>query len=350
MFVMESDTTNLFQPVFFVFFQRFFSFKQAKILNVFRRPFCLNLSPSAFFLEKIAEERVPTAKPVNFQDQEIREGSVLELTAEVDGFPSPIVEWHKGSTLIKSTKGVFLSNDKTLYKLKIAKASLGDTGNYKIIATNKLDSASFSAHVAVKPKPAFIKGLEDQDVYDDTPAVFEVEVDHADTVSWFLDNEPVSDDEEFEFQQSGSLYSYTIKQVHPADSGKYECRAVNKFGTVTTSCRLKVLEKNGPMINIDLPEEVECQKGGEFELKFDVEGDPSPEVFIYKDEKSIDRNEKRNCRPVVTRMGRTYLFFLADLKESDSGTYVIEAENSSGLVEKEFQMKVTGELALQLFC
>ena len=320
------------------------------IHQFFRTTFYLNLSPFNFcFLEKIPEEKIPTCKPVQFQqDQEIKEGSVLELTADVDGFPTPIVEWYKGSTLIKSTKGVFISNDKTLHKLKISKASLTDTGDYKIVAKNKLKSVSYSAHVAVKPKPAFNKSLEDLEVYDETPAVFEVEVVHADTVSWFLDNEPVSEDEDFEFQQSGSLYSFTIKQVQPADSGKYECKAVNKFGTVNSSCLLKVLEKNGPMIKIDLPKEIECQEGGEFEVKFDVEGDPSPEVFFYKNEQPIDENEKRDGRPVVTRMGRTYLFFLADLKQSDSGTYVIEAENSSGLVEKEFQLIVNGEL--NLFC
>ena len=317
-----------------------------QIPQFFRTTFYLNHSPLNFcFIEKIPEERIPTCKPVQFpQDQEIREGSVLELTVDVDGFPTPTVEWFKGSTLIKSTKGVFISNDKALHKLKISKASLTDTGDYKIVAKNKLDSTSHSAHVAVKPKPAFNKGLEDVEVYDETPAVFEVEVVHADTVTWFLDNEPVPEDEDFEFQQSGSLYTYVIKQVHPADSGKYECKAINKFGTVTSSCMLKVLKKNGPMIKIDLPEEVECEVGGEFELKFEVDGDPSPEVFFFKNEQPIDENEKRNGRPVVTRMGRTYLFFLPDLKESDSGTYVIEAENSSGLVEKEFQLKVNGKI------
>ena len=267
---------------------------------------------------------------------------MLELTAEVDGLPVPTVQWYKGSALIKSSKGTFLSNEKTLHKLKISKTTLSDTNDYKIVATNKLSTATHSARIAIKPKPSFSKSLSDIEVYDESPAVFEVEVDHAETVSWFLDSEPVSEDEDFEFQHSGNVYSYTIKQVHPSDTGKYECRAVNNFGTVTTSCRLNVLQKNGPMIKIDLPEQVDFKVGETFELKFDVEGDPSPEVFFFKNEKAISEDEERDGRPVITKMGRTYLFFLADLKESDSGTYVIEAENSSGLVEKEFQLNVTG--------
>jgi len=293
---------------------------------------------------------------LNFKDQEIKEGGSLELTAEVDGYPSPAVEWFKDSITIKSSKSVVISNDKTSHILKISKTTTDDAGEYKVVATNKAASASFSADISVKAKgdkPKFTKELTDIEVNDMEAALFEVEVDHADSVSWFLDDLAISDDEDFEFKHRGNHFSYKIKSVTPEDGGKYECRATNKLGTAISSCQLQVntpdesdgKQKDGqPVITVDIPADgvVECKEGESFELKFDVAGEPSPEVFFYKGDDPI---EDDNGRAVITKMGRTYRFFIPDLKESDAGLYIIEAEiGGSGLVvDKEFEIKVAGK-------
>ncbi|XP_066917491.1 muscle M-line assembly protein unc-89-like [Clytia hemisphaerica] len=291
--------------------------------------------------EKIPDDEAPSIDAESFQDMDIKEGETLELIANIKGFPVPTIEWYKGSTVVKSTKRIILSNDKSVYKLKITRASLEDAGDYKIVATNKVSTASLSANVIVGCEPKFGKELTDFEVDDMDPAVFEVEVDHADSVTWFLDDEPVSEDEDFEFKQMESHYSYTIRSVNPSDHGKYEARATNKYGTTSSTCQLVVKVPTLPVINIDIPNNgvVECKEGESFELKFDVEGEPAPEVFFFKDEESM---EKENGRAVITRIGRTHWgFFMSDLKESDSGKYVIEAETKAGVVEKEFEIKVT---------
>lgn len=306
-----------------------------------------------FYTERAPLDRRPTVNAQNFKDQDIKEGSSLELTAGVDGYPLPKVEWFKDSVSLKSSKSVLISSDKTSHKLKISKIRSEDAGEYKLVATNKVASASFSADINVKTKgnkPKFTKGLADIKVNDLEAALFEVEVDHADSVAWFLDDQAISDHEDFEFKQRGNHFSYKINSVTPEDSGKYECRATNKVGTSISSCQLQVIadeadgKKDGqPTITVDIPDDgvVECQEGEPFELNFDVAGEPTPEVFFYKGDDPI---EDCDGRAVITRMGRTYRFFIPDLNKSDAGVYVIEAESGgSGLVvDKEFEIKVTG--------
>ena len=313
----------------FVSFNKVFYCYSFTFIIVFYTSIC-------YHLEKIPDDVRPTVTAVKFQDQEIKEGEPLELIADIAGYPTPTIEWYRGSTSLSASKRVLISHEKSSYKLRISKASLEDAGEYKIVATNKVASASYSADITVKAKgtkPKFTKELADVEVDDLESIVFEVEVPNADSVSWFLDDLAVSDDEDFEFTQKGNRYSYKIKQVNPEDSGKYECRATNKHGTTVSSCQLVVNEiadkvdgKDGkPVINVDLPEDgfIEREEGQDFELNFDVSGEPAPEVFFYKDD---DPLEDDNGRAVITRMGRTYRFFIPDLKKSDSGIYVIEAE------------------------
>ena len=48
-------------------------------------------------------------------------------------------------------------------------------------------------------------------------------------------------------------------------------------------------------------------------------------------------------RAVVTRMGRRHLFFMGDLKKSDSGKYSVEVENDGGKISKDFELDIKGK-------
>ena len=303
------------------------------------------------FSEKVPDDACPVITPKKLKDINITVGESIDFEASIVGYPVPAIEWLKDSKPLKKAKRVITTHKDNLYKLSITGATLEDAGEYQVVAKNKVASASFSADVTVSPKPTapkFIKELADQEVSDMEPVLFEVEVKDCDQVSWFLDNVAVEDDEEFEFKKDGDIYSFSIASVNPEDSGKYECRATNKIGTVSSYCQLTVNEvvkdqEDGkgdglPIIKTELPDEVVQVKEGErFEVSFTITGEPTPEVFFYKGDDPLEDSDYVE----ISRKGDTYTFTIPELKEEDSGLYIVEVESTTGLVEREFEIKVS---------
>lgn len=299
----------------------------------------------------------PVITPKKFQDTKLIVGDNVEFEAFVEGYPSPTVEWLKDSTPIKkSNKKIKMTSDKLSHKLSINTVTIDEAGEYKIVAKNKIASVSFAADLTIEPKPSppeFITELKNTEVSDMDPVVFEVEVKNCDKLSWYLDDLAISDDEDYEFSQDGDKYSYKIISVNPEDSGKYECRATNKHGTTSSSCQLTVNEiealeadaEDGkmkdpvPVIQTDVPEEaMEKMEGDRFEVSFAIAGEPTPEVFFYKDDDPLEDSE----RVEIAKEGNVYNFIIEALTLEDAGLYVVEVEGATGLVEKEFEIKVSG--------
>ena len=306
------------------------------------------------YVEKAPDEVRPVITPKKFQDAHLNVGERLELQASIDGYPTPDVEWFKDSIPLVMTKRISISNVKSLHKLSIKAALIEDAGEYKLVAKNKVASASYSADLTVGPEPAppeFTTKLHDQEVSDMDQVTFEVSVKNCDKLSWFLDDLPISDDEDYEFNQTGENYSYRIKSVNPEDSGKYACKAVNKHGSTSSSCQLTVNEieqevkddvdgkKDGePVIQSDVPETpIQTIEGERFEVTFNISGEPTPEVFFYKDDDPLEDSDRVQINNVDGR----YTFIIESISAEDAGAYVVEVEGTSGLVEREFQIKVS---------
>ena len=92
-----------------------------------------------------------------------------------------------------------------------------------------------------------------------------------------------------------------------------------------------------PTVKVDLPRDgiAKCKEGQDLELKFDVPEDAN--LTFFKNGKELDMG-----RAVVTRMGRSNLFFMGDLRNSDSGKYTVEVENDGGKITKDFEIDVKG--------
>ena len=95
-----------------------------------------------------------------------------------------------------------------------------------------------------------------------------------------------------------------------------------------------------PTVNVKLPKDgiVNIKEGEAFELNFEVSDDS--EAIFYKGDNRIDDMG----RAVVTRMGRTFRFYIPEVKESDSGQYIMEVQGESGITNKSFKIKVQGML------
>lgn len=88
---------------------------------------------------------------------------------------------------------------------------------------------------------------------------------------------------------------------------------------------------------------IEKTEGETFEVTFKIPGDPTPEVFFYKDEEPFEDSKHTQ----ITNNKDEWTLVISDLTEADSGIYVVEAENDNGLVEKEFEIDVARKCCLK---
>ena len=278
----------------------------------------------------------------------------MKLEAEVTGHPAPLVEWQLNGVKVDRLRRVTLSKDKNTHALAIQKTAKEDSGEYKIIAKNKVSSTSFTANVSIfenekEEPPKFLKSLKDLTVDDRDFVKFEVEIENCDKVIWLLDENEVEDDEDFQFQQAGNLYTFSIQSIDVADSGFYECHATNKHGTSKSSCKLDVNKREEtptkdqelPKINSNIADDVlEYEPDSKLELSFEIETSSPTEINVYKDEDLIETGDEHFQ---IIKKGSILKLKIDKLSTKDSGFYVVEAENEAGLTDKEIEIKVKGK-------
>ena len=278
----------------------------------------------------------------------------MKLEAEVTGHPAPLVEWQLNGVKVDRSRRVTLSKDKNTHALAIQKTAKEDSGEYKIIAKNKVSSTSFTANVSIfenekEEPPKFLKSLKDLTVDDRDFVKFEVEIENCDKVIWLLDENEVEDDEDFQFQQAGNLYTFSIQSIDVADSGFYECHATNKHGTSKSSCKLDVNKREEtptkdqelPKINSNIADDVlEYESDSKLELSFEIETSSPTEINVYKDEDLIETGDEHFQ---IIKKGSILKLKIDKLSTKDSGFYVVEAENEAGLTDKEIEIKVKGK-------
>lgn len=289
-----------------------------------------------------------------FQDLDIEVSQPMKLEAEVTGHPAPLVEWQLNGVKVDRSRRVALSKDKNIHALSIQKTAKEDSGEYKIIAKNKVSSTSFTANVNIFEKekeepPKFIKSLKDLTVNDRDFVKFEVEIENCDKVIWLLDENELEDDEDFQFQQAGNVYIFSIQSIDVADEGFYECHATNKYGTSKSSCKLNVSKREEtPAKDLELPkitsniadDVLEYETDAKLELSFEIATSSSTEINVYKNEDLIEAGDEHLQ---IVKKGSIVKLKIDKLATGDSGFYVIEAENEAGLTEKEIEIKVKGK-------
>ena len=97
-----------------------------------------------------------------------------------------------------------------------------------------------------------------------------------------------------------------------------------------------------PIINANITDEfLEFECGSAFELSFEIDASSPTEINLYKDEEIIEAGDKH----IKIMKERNIIKLKIDkLSPGDSGFYLIEAENEAGLVEKEIEVNVKGNI------
>ncbi|XP_053236757.1 peroxidasin homolog isoform X1 [Podarcis raffonei] len=172
------------------------------------------------------------------QDRIVIEGQTVDFPCEAQGYPQPVIAWTKGGSQLSVDRRHLVLSSGTL---RISRVALHDQGQYECQAVNIVGSQRVAVHLTVQPRvtPVFGNVPSDMTVVVGTnvqiPCSSQGEPEPV--ITWNKDGVQVTESGKFHVSPEGFL---TIRDVGPADEGRYECVARNTIGYSSVSMVLSV--------------------------------------------------------------------------------------------------------------
>ena len=160
----------------------------------------------------------------------LSEGDELVLEALVDGVPPPKVEWLLDDKLLTTSNRLATSKDGKTHRLIVNNVSSDDGGEYKIVASNKSASTSFSAEVLInKVRTPTGKMVADTiKVAEGDDACFEVIAENTECVVWYRGDDVLKKGRRYDISQNNDgLCKLVVMRCRSVDAGLYTCELVN---------------------------------------------------------------------------------------------------------------------------
>ncbi|XP_069721712.1 contactin-6 isoform X5 [Phaenicophaeus curvirostris] len=179
-----------------------------------------------------AELRVIAAAP-DFSKNPVKKTSVVQVGGEVtigckpSASPRAVINWKKGSEVLRQIKRVILLEDGSLRLYNITRS---DAGVYTCIATNQFGVARSSGNLIVKERTVITIPPSDMDVTVGESIVLPCQVSHDPSVdvvfTWSFNNNAIDFNRgihHFERIGSESVGDLMIRNIQLHHSGKYVC-------------------------------------------------------------------------------------------------------------------------------
>ena len=200
----------------------------------------------------------------------------LNLEASVTGEPMPDIEWLRDNeSLLDNDRAVLKSKDGVM-QLCIKEADVADTGNYILVAKNKLGTVRSSCHVSVNSPPTFAKELQEAKIKAGEDARFDVAITGypRPDLSWFFNGELLESQERFEVVNENESAFLIMKNCTMEDTGVVKCTASNCVGEISSETRLEVAQSlTAPEVTQDVQLDMESQEGEDVLLSLPFSGD-----------------------------------------------------------------------------
>ncbi|XP_053595989.1 uncharacterized protein LOC128667983 [Microplitis demolitor] len=258
----------------------------------------------------------------------LTEEGLVSFECKVVGFPTPFLRWFKDGQELKPGDVYQLTGTNSL-------------GSYCCIARNCMGEAKSTAELTVEDiqnqlneeerlqllsfnqVPKFIKGLRSCEarIHEDFTFTVQVTVSPKPTLSWFRDDEPITENNKYKIIQEvlGNCH-LEIHKLEFADQAEWKCIAENDFGHSITSCFLKLIIPR----HFKKPKFLESLRAilseeGAVNLECKVIGVPQPVLKWYKDGAELKPGD---IHRIISGQDGTCCL----------GTYTCEASNCMGSV------------------
>ncbi|KAG5852575.1 hypothetical protein ANANG_G00063900 [Anguilla anguilla] len=191
--------------------------------------------------------------------------------------------------------------------------------------------------------PTFIQPLQSVVALEGSAATFEAQVSGTPVpeVSWFRDGQVLSaaalPGAQISFSDGRAVL--TISAVTAAHSGRFSVRATNGAGQATSTAELLVTVETAPPNFIQRLQSMIVRQGSQVRLDVRVTGIPTPVVKFYREGAEIQSSTDFQ----IVQEGDLYSLLIAEAFPEDSGTYSVNATNSSGRATSTAELLVQGE-------
>ncbi|XP_025423040.1 obscurin isoform X6 [Sipha flava] len=285
-------------------------------------------------------------KPLS--DLEITKGQKVTWSITLIADPVPEVEWTCNGKEVNAdftVDSTEIANGlkECIFTMTIPTSQLGDTGVYRVKATNKFDSTECSARLDIVMKPE-IEGFHDITVVPSMEAVFNaiIKAVPKPKIIWTVNGKDLAERElvnltSEELETNITKFKIIIGNVFPEEEGEYMVKAWNKVGETTAVANLK-LHTEAPSF-VKLMEDKTIQEYEEVQLSVRVNGIPKPKITWFKNGEvvipdlriSIHTNDEGQVKSTLT---------IEHFSDLDIANFSVKAVNMIGEAETSSNLKM----------
>ncbi|XGW29138.1 hypothetical protein V3C99_008720 [Haemonchus contortus] len=292
-----------------------------------------------------------STEPPNFasklKDVTVDHGEPVTLSCEVEGTPSPLIEWlHNGERVTDPRLATSFSGGKAT--LTISEAGADDVGEYVCRASNSAGQESCRANVTVRPaqnaqiENGHVNGTEEEGLrivrhlagqIVDEGASVSLEAcasGKPDQLRWTKNGVEVTSDSRTEIVQDGERYRLTINNATADDSGTYQLELDSKGSQLTSVASLVVSGKpNEPPVT-KLPASVSVSSGSATKLVLEMKNSEGYTVQWFKGAEKVEKSDRLKS----VKSGDTFKLDFKSVEPTDEGVYVAKVVKDKKAVAK----------------
>ncbi|KAL4713897.1 hypothetical protein ACJJTC_015551 [Scirpophaga incertulas] len=263
------------------------------------------------------------------ENQSCMVGSTHTVIVEVEGSPTPEVQFYKDGVEIKSSERVqIVKESASVYKIIIKDAKLTDSGSYSVVAKNEQNQCSDFWQWHVTSPPKVTKKMGETKVCEEKETVtfkVETEAEPAPTVKWFKNKTELTESSTIKISSSGSAHTLVVEDATRTDAGEYSCEVRNVHGSASDECSLRV--RGAPLITERLRDLTANEGDVNVEFSVSVDAYPEPSVRWYLGDMEI--TEKKSVFSRVDS-GCSHKLILKEVSAQYAGKVTCRVANDSG--------------------
>ncbi|XP_055020737.1 hemicentin-1 [Boleophthalmus pectinirostris] len=284
----------------------------------------------------ITGSEMPTEMGVLFNES-------IQLECEVQGNPTPTVQWLKDGEVINSSPNYSLSISPDGRILTLDGADTADSGKYTCVATNSAgeEDRIFNLNVYVPPTiDKSREGAEEVVTVLDSSVNIECVASGSPPpqLNWLRNGLPLPVSSHIRLLSAGQVLRITRTQV--SDGGTYTCVASNRAGVDNKHYNLQVHVPPG-LDGAGTIEDLTVVRGNTAALVCVADGTPAPVMTWFKDGQVLqsDRQAHRSEGQVLLLNLNTTVQ-ISKVTVNNTGRYTCVANNTAGQASRHFNLKV----------
>ncbi|KAF9803386.1 hypothetical protein SFRURICE_007232 [Spodoptera frugiperda] len=272
------------------------------------------------------------------RDLTAEEGQPLSVSVPFVGNPVPEVTWTKDGVPLKPSEKIRLTCDGKRVGLEISSMELPDAGVYSIKLVNPLGEDSSDGNINVRKvysAPTFSQKFTDLQQLPTFDAKFPARVFGLPfpEITWYKDGAALRPSDKYSIKRDGDAACLYVRDLTPADAGRYKCVARNREGEATCEANLEVVDKIARKQKVEPPEflkkigDIEVFRGMSAKFTACVTGTPEPDVEWYRNDERLFPCERIRMDKESTGLLR---LTIGGVDPTDVGTYRCRVYNPHG--------------------